>query len=128
MDVGKIALLAARRRRRQLNPTSNMLNESELKAEIGHVLLIDIVGYSKLLINQQGEVLQTLKQLVQETTAVRNNRDGKQLGRFDRLRLFPDLSASFGGAIPRSQRGLARLGFPPSGLTFFLENLRTGAI
>jgi hypothetical protein len=25
-----------------------MPNESELKAEIGHVLLIDIVGYSKL--------------------------------------------------------------------------------
>jgi hypothetical protein len=44
-----------------------MPNESELKAEIGHVLLIDIVGYSKLLINQQGELLQTLKQMVQET-------------------------------------------------------------
>ncbi|MEO7724105.1 MAG: hypothetical protein ABIU29_05370 [Chthoniobacterales bacterium] len=42
----------------------------ELKAEIGHVLLLDVVGYSKLLINQQGELLQTLKQIVQGTAAV----------------------------------------------------------
>ncbi len=31
---------------------------SELKAEIGHVLFIDIVGYSKLLINEQSELLE----------------------------------------------------------------------
>lgn len=42
----------------------------ELKAEIGHVLLLDIVGYSKLLITQQGELLQILKELVQGTAAV----------------------------------------------------------
>jgi TolB-like protein/Tfp pilus assembly protein PilF len=56
-----------------------MPNESELKAEIGHVLLIDIVGYSKLLINQQGELLQTLKQLVQETEPVREARSKREL-------------------------------------------------
>ncbi len=56
-----------------------MPNESELKAEIGHVLLIDIVGYSKLLINQQGELLQTLKQLVQESTVVRSAKDERNL-------------------------------------------------
>jgi hypothetical protein len=28
---------------------------SDVKFEIGHVLFIDIVGYSKLLINQQSE-------------------------------------------------------------------------
>ena len=33
---------------------------SEVKFEIGHVLFIDIVGYSKLLINQQSEQMQTL--------------------------------------------------------------------
>ena len=58
-----------------------MPNESELKAEIGHVLLVDIVGYSKLLINQQGERLQTLKQLVQETTPVRGAQDERSLVR-----------------------------------------------
>src|SRR6201984_843209 len=37
---------------------------SELKFDIGHVLFIDIVGYSKLLITEQSEQLQTLKQIV----------------------------------------------------------------
>src|SRR5437016_4984431 len=36
----------------------------DVKFEIGHVLFIDIVGYSKLLINEQSELLQTLKQIV----------------------------------------------------------------
>ena len=34
---------------------------SEVKFEIGHVLFIDIVGYSKLLINEQSEQMQTLE-------------------------------------------------------------------
>jgi len=34
-----------------VEPTSNMRNESELKAEIGHVLLIDIVGADLALTN-----------------------------------------------------------------------------
>lgn len=33
----------------------------DLKAEIGHVLFVDLVGYSKLLINQQSELLENLK-------------------------------------------------------------------
>src|ERR1043165_3936721 len=37
---------------------------SELKFEIGHVLFIDIVGYSKLLITEQSERLQKLKEIV----------------------------------------------------------------
>ena len=37
---------------------------SEVKFEIGHVLFIDIVGYSKLLINEQSEQIQTLKKIV----------------------------------------------------------------
>jgi hypothetical protein len=36
----------------------------ELKFEIGHVLFIDVVGYSKLLINEQSEQLQKLKEIV----------------------------------------------------------------
>ncbi|MEO7723745.1 MAG: hypothetical protein ABIU29_03520 [Chthoniobacterales bacterium] len=51
----------------------------ELKTEIGHVLLIDIVGYSKLLITEQGELLETLKQLVQETEPVRLARSERDL-------------------------------------------------
>ena len=40
---------------------------SDVKFEIGHVLFIDIVGYSKLLINQQSEQLETLKSIVRGT-------------------------------------------------------------
>src|SRR4051794_34492657 len=38
-----------------------------IKFEIGHVLFIDIVGYSKLLINQQSEQMQTLREIVRGT-------------------------------------------------------------
>ena len=48
----------------------SMPNEKDLKAEIGHVLFLDIVGYSKLLINQQSDRLQTLKQIVRNTAQV----------------------------------------------------------
>ncbi len=44
---------------------------SDLKFEIGHVLFIDIVGYSKLLINEQSEQLQTLKEIVRGTEQFR---------------------------------------------------------
>ena len=37
---------------------------SEVKFEIGHVLFIDIVGYSKLLINEQSEQMQKLREIV----------------------------------------------------------------
>src|SRR5882724_65595 len=44
---------------------------SEVKFEIGHVLFIAIVGYSKLLITEQSEQLQTLKQIVRGTEQFR---------------------------------------------------------
>src|SRR2546430_3960754 len=40
---------------------------SNLKFEIGHVLFIDIVGYSKLLIHEQSEQIQKLKEIVRGT-------------------------------------------------------------
>src|SRR5438093_11956211 len=43
----------------------------EVKFEIAHVLFIDIVGYSKLLINEQSEQLQTLKEIVRGTEQFR---------------------------------------------------------
>src|SRR5437870_2236910 len=50
-----------------------MLSEqsSEVKFDIGHVLFIDIVGYSKLLITEQSDQLQTLKQVVRGTEQFR---------------------------------------------------------
>ena len=43
----------------------------EVKFEIGHVLFIDIVGYSKLLINEQSEQMQTLREIVRGTEQFR---------------------------------------------------------
>jgi TolB-like protein/tetratricopeptide (TPR) repeat protein len=40
---------------------------SDIKFEIGHVLFIDIVGYSKLLINEQRARRETLNQIVRNT-------------------------------------------------------------
>ncbi len=48
-----------------------MPSGSEVKFEIGHVLFIDIVGYSKLLINEQSEQIQRLKQVVRATEQFR---------------------------------------------------------
>src|SRR5438067_3844333 len=46
-------------------------HSSDVKLEIGHVLFIDIVGYSKLLITEQSDQLQTLKQVVRGTEQFR---------------------------------------------------------
>src|ERR1700752_3083645 len=50
-----------------------MLSEqsSDVKFEIWHVLFIDIVGYSKLLINEQRDQIQKLKQIVRGTEQFR---------------------------------------------------------
>jgi tetratricopeptide (TPR) repeat protein len=52
---------------------------SELKFEIGHVLFIDIVGYSKLNIHEQSEQLETLKQIVRSTEQFRIAEAGGKL-------------------------------------------------
>src|SRR3984957_1126187 len=46
-------------------------SSSDVKFEIGHVLFIDIVGYSKLLINEQSEQIQKLKEIVRGTEQLR---------------------------------------------------------
>ena len=44
---------------------------ADVKFEIGHVLFIDIVGYSKLLINEQSQQIQKLKEIVRGTEQFR---------------------------------------------------------
>src|SRR5580704_16859278 len=46
-------------------------SSSDVKFEIGHVLFIDLVGYSKLLITEQSEQIQKLKEIVRGTEQVR---------------------------------------------------------
>src|SRR5258705_8448882 len=56
-------------------------HSSDVKFEIGHVLFIDIVGYSKLLISEQSELQQTLKEIVRGTEQCRlAQAEGKLLG------------------------------------------------
>src|SRR5205823_7249475 len=52
--------------------------KTERHLETAHVLFIDVVGYSKLLVNEQREVLQQLNQLVRKTPQFRKSeRSGK---------------------------------------------------
>ena len=55
-------------------------SSSDVKFEIGHVLFIDIVGYSKLLINEQSEQVQKLREIVRGTEQFRSaEAEGKLL-------------------------------------------------
>jgi len=55
-------------------------SSSDVKFEIGHVLFIDIVGYSKLLINEQSEQMQKLREIVRGTEQFRSaEAEGKLL-------------------------------------------------
>src|SRR4051794_33306508 len=50
-------------------------NQTDLRLEIRHVLFIDIVGYSKLLIEEQRERMGELTSIVQNTAQVRDSTD-----------------------------------------------------
>src|SRR5205823_12433486 len=45
--------------------------KKEIELEIAHVLFIDIVGYSKLLIDEQRDYLHALNEVVRETDSFR---------------------------------------------------------
>jgi TolB-like protein/Flp pilus assembly protein TadD len=51
----------------------------ELRLEIAHVLFIDIVGYSRLLIDDQTELLQELKRVVRNTEGFRDAEAAHQI-------------------------------------------------
>src|SRR6266705_3081755 len=53
--------------------------KTNLRLEIAHVLFIDIVGYSKLLIDEQSEALHELNQIVRNTEAAREAEAAGQL-------------------------------------------------
>jgi hypothetical protein len=44
--------------------------EPHLRLAVGHILLVDIVGYSKLLADEQKELIQELNRIVRETKRV----------------------------------------------------------
>ena len=55
-------------------------SENNLRLEIGHVLFIDIVGYSKLLIEEQKERLAQFTDIVLATAQVAKRRTSNSLG------------------------------------------------
>src|SRR4029077_2442453 len=55
----------------QTNGDRSVEPKSDLELEIAHLLLIDVVGYSKLLVNEQIELLQELNQIVRNTECFR---------------------------------------------------------
>jgi TolB-like protein/class 3 adenylate cyclase/Flp pilus assembly protein TadD len=57
-------------------------SKSDLPLEIAHVLVMDVVGYSKLLVNEQIECLQELNQIVRGTDTFRK---AEESGKFIRL-------------------------------------------
>ena len=56
--------------------------KKEIQLEIGHVLFIDIVGYTKLLIEQQTKYLEHLREIVRATESFR---DAQTQGKLMRL-------------------------------------------
>src|SRR5438477_3525866 len=57
-------------------------HKQDLHLEIAHVLFMDVVGFSKLLINDQSEILEQLNQLVRET---QHFREAEAAGKLIRL-------------------------------------------
>jgi hypothetical protein len=53
--------------------------KKEIQLEIAHVLFTDIVGYSKLLINEQRALLDTLNQVVRGTDQFRGAEAAERL-------------------------------------------------
>jgi len=56
--------------------------KTNLRLEIGHVLFVDIVGYSKLLVKQQSELLRELNEIVSGTNEFR---EAESAGKLIRL-------------------------------------------
>jgi adenylate cyclase len=62
----------ARLSRRVNAQDTSAKSRPDLPLEIAHLLLIDVVGYSKLLVNEQIELLQELNQIVRNTECFRS--------------------------------------------------------
>src|SRR6266487_320964 len=70
-----------------------------LRLEIAHVLFMDVVGFSKLLINDQSEILEQLNQLVRNTP---------HFAKPMRADAFESLTVNSAGDLPHSERCFCR--------------------
>jgi TolB-like protein/class 3 adenylate cyclase/Tfp pilus assembly protein PilF len=67
-------------------------SKPDLPLEVAHVLLIDVVGYSKLLVNEQIELLQELNQIVRSTECFRS---AEASGKFNRVQTGDGMALLF---------------------------------
>src|ERR1700719_4950062 len=70
--------------------------KTKLRLEIAHVLFMDIVGYSKLLTDEQSEALHELNQIVRHTEAVR---EAEASGQLTILRTGDGMALVFTGSV-----------------------------
>jgi hypothetical protein len=73
---------------------------SDIQLEIAHVLFIDIVGYSKLLIDEQRELQQQLNQIVRNTDQFRT---AETVGKLVRLPTGDGMALVFFTGLIRSR-------------------------
>src|SRR5437764_3846860 len=66
--------------------------KSDLEFEMAHLLLIDVAGYSKLLINEQIELLQELNQIVRSSECFRS---AEATGKFNRVPMGDGMALLF---------------------------------
>ncbi len=76
-------------------------SQADLQLEIAHLLLIDIVGYSRLLVDEQIELMQELTRIIRSTETfraaeARGQLDSHPYRRRDGIGFFPEP----GGASP----------------------------
>src|SRR5438046_3730035 len=70
--------------------------KAKLRLEIAHVLFMDIVGYSKLLTDEQSEALQELNQIVRSTEAAR---EAEAVGALTVLPTGDGMALVFAGSV-----------------------------
>src|SRR5438270_7780888 len=70
--------------------------KTKMRLEIAHVLFIDIVGYSKLLIDEQSEALREINQMVRNTEAARA---GEAAGQLVLLPTGDGMALAFTGSV-----------------------------
>lgn len=71
-------------------------DKTKQRLEIAHVLFIDIVGYSKLLTDEQSEALHELNQIVRSTEAAR---EADAVGRLTILPTGDGMALVFTGSV-----------------------------
>jgi hypothetical protein len=76
------------------------MSDDHLRLEIGHVLFIDIVGYSKLLNEEQKERLNQLTEIVLATAQVRASTDEQLVRLPTGDAMGPSLTLLGGKALP----------------------------